>query len=113
MSDETESLNDQGADQEVADLDRQEAAKKAQEAAAKPPKPFASLAQARRCDTLAAEGAVAWDVFKRDLLASDLETIPWRKGPAKPEDPDQAGQDEFRAALIARKAALQTPAEVA
>ena len=74
----------------------------------KPAKPFASLAQARRCDSMVTEGVVTKEVFERDLLATDLEAIPWRKGPLKPEDPDQAGQDEFRAALIARKAALES-----
>lgn len=79
----------------------------------KTPKPFASLAQARRCDSLIAEGTVTKEIFERDLLASDLDNIPWRKGPLKEADPDQAGQDEFRAALIARKTALQTPQDVA
>ena len=74
----------------------------------KPAKPFASLAQARRCDSLIEAGTITKEVFERDLLASDLATIPWRKGPLKPEDPDQAGQDEFRAALIARKAAIES-----
>lgn len=76
----------------------------------KPAKPFASLAQARRCDSLVADGTIAKEIFERDLLASELETMPWRKGPLKADDPDQAEQDEYRAALIARKAALQAQA---
>lgn len=77
----------------------------------KPAKPFASLAQARRCDTLVAEGAVTAEVFERDLTATDLSSLPWRVGKPKDEDPDLEAQEEYRAALIARKAALQAPAE--
>ena len=74
----------------------------------KPAKPFASLAQARRCDSMVTEGVVTKEVFERDLLATDLEAIPWRKGPLKPEDPDEEDQESFRCDIIARKAFIES-----
>ena len=76
----------------------------------KPPKPFKSLAQIRRCDGLIAEGTVTQEAVDRDLAATDVAALPWRVGALKPDDPDQAAQDEYRAAVTARKAALAAPA---
>ena len=72
----------------------------------KPAKPFASLAQARRCDALVETGTITKEVFERDLLATDIESIPWRKGPAKEEDGTQEAQDAYRAMLVERKGAI-------
>jgi hypothetical protein len=70
------------------------------------PKGFKSLAQLRRCDGLVANGTITKEVFERDLLASDIENIPWRLGPPKEEDGNEEFQREYRAATAARKAAL-------
>ncbi len=72
----------------------------------KPSKPFASLAQLKRCDNLVTEGAIQKELFERDLLATDVENIPWRKGPLKEEDPDAEVQEQYRTIVLARKGAL-------
>lgn len=69
-------------------------------------KPFKSLAQARRCDTLVTSGTITKEVFQRDLAVTDLDSIPWRVGPLKPDDPDQAAQDEYRNVAKALKDAI-------
>lgn len=76
------------------------------------PKAFKSLAQMRRCDTLIAAGTITKEVFQRDLAATDVESIPWRVGPLKPEDPDQAGQDAYRNTAQALKLAVIRAAQM-
>jgi hypothetical protein len=71
-------------------------------------KGYASIAQALRCDGLVTAGSITKEVFERDLLATDLGAIPWRKGPAKEGD----GDPEALASLVARKAALQASQRV-
>lgn len=68
--------------------------------------PYKSLAQARRCDSLVEAGSISREIFERDLMATNIEAIPWRAGPLKPEDPDEAGQEEFRAKLAARQSEI-------
>lgn len=79
----------------------------------KPPTPFKSLAQIRRCDSLLTNGTLAaHDVERlrssvdRDLMATNVDVIPWRVGALKPDDPDEAAQEAFRAAVRERKANL-------
>lgn len=69
-------------------------------------KPFKSLAQMRRCDTLIAAKTITIETFQRDLAVTDVDVIPWRVGPLKPEDPDQAGQEQYRKVAQALKAAI-------
>ncbi len=66
-------------------------------------KGFLSVAQLRRCDSLVASGEIAKEVFNRDLLATDIESIPWRKGAAKEEDGTEEFQNEFRASMLERR----------
>src|SRR4051812_44949079 len=72
----------------------------------KPPNPFKSIAQLKRCDGLVADGTVKKESFERDLLATDLDNTPWRKGPPKEEDGDAEYQAGYIQAMKDRKAAL-------
>lgn len=79
----------------------------------KPPTPFKSLAQIRRCDSMLTNGSLPLhDVERlrksvdRDLMATDIDVIPWRVGALKPDDPDEAAQEAFRATIRERKATL-------
>ncbi len=76
-------------------------------------KGFLSIAQLRRCDSLVTAGTIAKEVFERDLLATDIENTPWRKGPAKEDDGSEEFQAEYRKVMIERRqglaAAIPTP----
>jgi len=69
-------------------------------------KGFASLSQIKRCDSLVEAGTIALGIFERDLLATEIESIPWRKGPAKPTDGTQEEQEDYRNKMIQHRAEL-------
>lgn len=67
---------------------------------AKPATPFKSWAQMKRCITLIPEGKITAERFDADLVATNLDSIPWRVGPAKEGD----GEDlEFTISMRERK----------
>lgn len=69
-------------------------------------KGFASLAQAKRCDSLVKDGLIVKEIYERDLLATDIESLPWRKGPAKDGDPSAEEMKAYSDELMAARSVL-------
>jgi hypothetical protein len=65
-----------------------------------------SLAQMRRNDGLVEAGTITREVFDRDLLETDVASIPWRVGPNKPTDPGEEEIQAIREKFVAKKAEL-------
>ncbi len=65
-------------------------------------KGYASIAQIRRCEGLVTDGTVKKEDFERDLIATDIDNVPWRKGTPKEGD----GDVEYLASIKKRRADL-------